>query len=240
MFGLDCNGGDEEDRTLDLTDANRTLSQLSYAPTFSQQALHACAKSACLHGQNRCESAARPNSFYIIAIFFAIVKCFLRRILIFLRRAVLYFSFMKNSGDAVSSAVDGLPDQHETEINPGQPPSTESRAGRTVVPPALSFSALYRHSSDCRNRGVFPRLCRRGERFFHRPIIFGWLPQVILPAGQPASDPPLVPAPSPAHLHRASASASAWGFPRRRGSGGSGISPARTPAPALPGGIPPA
>ena len=27
-------GGDEEDRTLDLTDANRTLSQLSYAPTF--------------------------------------------------------------------------------------------------------------------------------------------------------------------------------------------------------------
>ncbi len=25
-------GGDEEDRTLDLTDANRTLSQLSYAP----------------------------------------------------------------------------------------------------------------------------------------------------------------------------------------------------------------
>ena len=28
-------GGDEEDRTLDLTDANRTLSQLSYAPTFA-------------------------------------------------------------------------------------------------------------------------------------------------------------------------------------------------------------
>ena len=27
-------GGDEEIRTLDLTDANRTLSQLSYAPTF--------------------------------------------------------------------------------------------------------------------------------------------------------------------------------------------------------------
>ena len=27
-------GGDEEDRTLDLTDANRTLSQLSYAPNF--------------------------------------------------------------------------------------------------------------------------------------------------------------------------------------------------------------
>ena len=26
-------GGDEEDRTLDLTDANRTLSQLSYVPT---------------------------------------------------------------------------------------------------------------------------------------------------------------------------------------------------------------
>ena len=25
-------GGDEEDRTLDLTDANRTLSQLSYVP----------------------------------------------------------------------------------------------------------------------------------------------------------------------------------------------------------------
>ncbi len=28
-------GGDEEDRTLDLTDANRTLSQLSYAPMYS-------------------------------------------------------------------------------------------------------------------------------------------------------------------------------------------------------------
>ena len=28
------NGGDEEDRTLDLTDANRTLSQLSYAPVY--------------------------------------------------------------------------------------------------------------------------------------------------------------------------------------------------------------
>ena len=28
-------GGDEEDRTLDLTDANRTLSQLSYAPNSS-------------------------------------------------------------------------------------------------------------------------------------------------------------------------------------------------------------
>ena len=28
-------GGDEEDRTLDLTDANRTLSQLSYAPKLS-------------------------------------------------------------------------------------------------------------------------------------------------------------------------------------------------------------
>ncbi len=27
-------GGDEEDRTLDLTDANRTLSQLSYIPTY--------------------------------------------------------------------------------------------------------------------------------------------------------------------------------------------------------------
>ena len=27
-------GGDEEDRTLDLTDANRTLSQLSYAPIY--------------------------------------------------------------------------------------------------------------------------------------------------------------------------------------------------------------
>ncbi len=32
VFGLYFNGGDEEDRTLDLTDANRTLSQLSYAP----------------------------------------------------------------------------------------------------------------------------------------------------------------------------------------------------------------
>ena len=30
-------GGDEEDRTLDLTDANRTLSQLSYAPVFLTQ-----------------------------------------------------------------------------------------------------------------------------------------------------------------------------------------------------------
>ena len=29
---LNLLGGDEEDRTLDLTDANRTLSQLSYAP----------------------------------------------------------------------------------------------------------------------------------------------------------------------------------------------------------------
>ena len=29
-------GGDEEDRTLDLTDANRTLSQLSYAPICHQ------------------------------------------------------------------------------------------------------------------------------------------------------------------------------------------------------------
>ena len=28
-------GGDEEDRTLDLTDANRTLSQLSYAPKLA-------------------------------------------------------------------------------------------------------------------------------------------------------------------------------------------------------------
>ncbi len=28
-------GGDEEDRTLDLTDANRTLSQLSYAPIYN-------------------------------------------------------------------------------------------------------------------------------------------------------------------------------------------------------------
>ena len=31
-LGCMCYGGDEEDRTLDLTDANRTLSQLSYAP----------------------------------------------------------------------------------------------------------------------------------------------------------------------------------------------------------------
>ena len=30
-------GGDEEDRTLDLTDANRTLSQLSYAPKQDNQ-----------------------------------------------------------------------------------------------------------------------------------------------------------------------------------------------------------
>lgn len=30
---LSIHGGDEEDRTLDLTDANRTLSQLSYVPT---------------------------------------------------------------------------------------------------------------------------------------------------------------------------------------------------------------
>ena len=30
-------GGDEEDRTLDLTDANRTLSQLSYAPTGREE-----------------------------------------------------------------------------------------------------------------------------------------------------------------------------------------------------------
>ena len=32
VFDLLKFGGDEEDRTLDLTDANRTLSQLSYAP----------------------------------------------------------------------------------------------------------------------------------------------------------------------------------------------------------------
>ena len=31
---VDKFGGDEEIRTLDLTDANRTLSQLSYAPTY--------------------------------------------------------------------------------------------------------------------------------------------------------------------------------------------------------------
>ena len=33
---MDCGGvgGDEGDRTLDLTDANRTLSQLSYAPIY--------------------------------------------------------------------------------------------------------------------------------------------------------------------------------------------------------------
>jgi hypothetical protein len=29
-------GGDEEIRTLDLSDANRTLSQLSYAPKYHQ------------------------------------------------------------------------------------------------------------------------------------------------------------------------------------------------------------
>ena len=33
-------GGDGGDRTLDLTDANRTLSQLSYAPILSGQATH--------------------------------------------------------------------------------------------------------------------------------------------------------------------------------------------------------
>ena len=32
---VSCFGGDEEDRTLDLTDANRTLSQLSYAPELT-------------------------------------------------------------------------------------------------------------------------------------------------------------------------------------------------------------
>ena len=32
ICSLRRHGGDEEDRTLDLTDANRTLSQLSYAP----------------------------------------------------------------------------------------------------------------------------------------------------------------------------------------------------------------
>ena len=32
LRGIYIFGGDEEDRTLDLTDANRTLSQLSYAP----------------------------------------------------------------------------------------------------------------------------------------------------------------------------------------------------------------
>ena len=34
-FGFLKYGGDEEDRTLDLTDANRALSQLSYAPKQS-------------------------------------------------------------------------------------------------------------------------------------------------------------------------------------------------------------
>ena len=34
-FRLPMNGGDEGIRTLDLSDANRTLSQLSYAPIFS-------------------------------------------------------------------------------------------------------------------------------------------------------------------------------------------------------------
>ena len=33
-FGFCLFGGDGGIRTLDLTDANRTLSQLSYAPTF--------------------------------------------------------------------------------------------------------------------------------------------------------------------------------------------------------------
>ena len=33
-FDASSSGGDEEDRTLDLTDANRTLSQLSYAPGY--------------------------------------------------------------------------------------------------------------------------------------------------------------------------------------------------------------
>ena len=32
LSGPKGHGGDEEDRTLDLTDANRTLSQLSYVP----------------------------------------------------------------------------------------------------------------------------------------------------------------------------------------------------------------
>lgn len=35
MFGLDCNGGDGEDRTLDLHTASVALSQLSYAPKSS-------------------------------------------------------------------------------------------------------------------------------------------------------------------------------------------------------------
>ena len=35
-FGLCCFGGPEEIRTLDLSDANRTLSQLSYRPIFLQ------------------------------------------------------------------------------------------------------------------------------------------------------------------------------------------------------------
>ena len=34
LRGIYIFGGDEEDRTLDLTDANRTLSQLSYAPKY--------------------------------------------------------------------------------------------------------------------------------------------------------------------------------------------------------------
>ena len=43
-------GGDEEDRTLDLTDANRTLSQLSYAPNEFAMRLYAFFR--CLSSKN--------------------------------------------------------------------------------------------------------------------------------------------------------------------------------------------
>ena len=48
-------GGDEEDRTLDLTDANRTLSQLSYAPKYFQ--FLRCEPSGC---QERCHEKLKP------------------------------------------------------------------------------------------------------------------------------------------------------------------------------------
>ena len=42
-------GGDEEDRTLDLTDANRTLSQLSYAPKSVSVRCHTESKDSLYH-----------------------------------------------------------------------------------------------------------------------------------------------------------------------------------------------
>ena len=66
MFGLDCNGGPEGIRTLDLSDANRTRSQLRYRPIK-----HISVKSAFLI-YNICEELSRAFSsvqrFFVLFI----------------------------------------------------------------------------------------------------------------------------------------------------------------------------